>query len=757
MVSFNGKQRFLGEAAKTQEVTNSKNTVNNLKRFIGRNFDEQEVQEAEKKFLYYNLVAAENGAAGAKVQYNGEEAVFDMTQLAAMFLTQIKQVSEISLENPISAAVIAVPAYYTDRQRHAILSAAEIANINVARLINEPTAAALSYGITRVSDLPEKDPRNVCFIDIGHSAMSVSVASFTKEKAEIKSCTYDRHLGGRVIDDILVKHFIEKIKEKHKVDLSTNNKAILRLRVAIEKMKHMLSSNAQSVLQIECLTDVLDINFQMKREELEQICAHVFEKVSYPIKIALHDAGFKKEDIHFVEIIGGSTRIPAIQAKISEIFERPEVLSKTLNMDEAIARGAALQCAIVSPLFKVRDYQIKDVTAYGIKIGWDAVTGDSATTESVIFKPADPTPSSKGLTFYRAQPFELRAEYSNIESLPPGTVPFIGRFAINDVKATKEGGPSDVKIKARLNESGIFSIETAELLEEIEDSTAMETDKPATPAEGEAAKDESGDAKMGDEPKLKKKKVKRDLPVVSSTSKLTPAQLDKFRQIEGQLIASDKLIKETQEKRNALESYIYEWRNKVEGSHVEFVAPAIKDEFLAKLSEAETFLYDEGDTATKSVVVEKIGALHKYGNPIETRYREADERSYHIGELQKTIEQFHNLATSGDVKYDHIESADRQKVVDECAKKAAWLKESIAAQDKLPKFEDPKLLVKELKNTREGLVLFSAPIMNKPKPKVEPPKDTPKPESTPAPAQPNGDAPATQEAPKAEPGNMDVD
>jgi len=463
--------------------------------------------------------------------------------------------------------------------------------------------------------------------------------------------------------------------------------------------------------------------------------------------IALHDSGLKKEDIHFVEIIGGSTRIPAIQKRIAAFFEREEVLSKTLNMDEAIARGCSLQCAIVSPLFKVRDYQIKDVTAYGIKISWDPVQ-ESGSTESVLFKPAVPIPSTKAITFYRSSPFEIRAEYSTKELLPPGTSPFIGRFAISDVKPNADGSLSDVKVKVRINESGIFSLASAELFEDIDDpmETEASAEKPAAAAE--PAKDESGDVKMGEEAK-KKKKLKKDLPVASTSSRLTPEVLNRMRETEGQMIASDKLIFETQEKKNSLESYIYEMRNKIEGSHSEFEEESVKEVFRGKLSEIESWLYDEGDAATKSTFVEKLTELQKIGSPIELRYREADERPSAISDLQKTISQFVSLASSGDSKYEHIEAADRQKVLDECKKKESWLNDALAEQNKLKKTQTPKTSAAQYKSARENLVMFCAPIMNKPKPKPkeEPPKETPPPQTE-----------AKKEEPKKEDAkDMDVD
>jgi heat shock protein 4 len=400
MVGFNGDQRLLGEAAKTQEVMNFKNTITSIKRLIGRDFKEKDVQEIEKKFCLYNLVEDINGGIAAEVQYQGETKRFSMIQLSSMYLTVIKKIAEAALKTAVSDIVLAVPAYYTERQRLALINSAEIAGLNCLRLITEPAAAALVYGITRVADLPETEPRHVVFVDLGHSALTVSVVAFTKEKATVKATAFDRHLGGRQFDEDLVHHFAKEILAKHKLDVTTKPKALLRLRVACEKLKKVLSANSNGVLNVESLTDEVDVHSALTRDQFEDLIKLSLERVEAPLRIALHNAGIRKDQVDFVELIGGSTRIPAIRKIVSEFFNNREgIISTTLNLDEAIARGSAFQCAMISPLFKVRDYNLKDVNLFDIKASWKSEGGDNV-SDVLLFKEGEGMPSTKALTFH---------------------------------------------------------------------------------------------------------------------------------------------------------------------------------------------------------------------------------------------------------------------------------------------------------------------------------------------------------------------
>ena len=236
-----------------------------------------------------------------------------------MYLHKLKDITSAELKGPVSDCVITVPGWFTEVQRRAVLSAAEMVGLNCLRLVNDLTAAALGYGITKL-DLPEDKPRNVAFVDIGHSSYSVSIVSFLKGQLTVRGNAYDTHFGGREFDAVIVDHLAEQFKEKYKIDVYSNKKALLRLRVAAERCKKVLSANPQAPVNIESIMDDKDVNAMVDREEFEQWASHLFSRTESVLAKALENAGMTTDDIHSVEIVGGTTRIPAIKATISKFF-----------------------------------------------------------------------------------------------------------------------------------------------------------------------------------------------------------------------------------------------------------------------------------------------------------------------------------------------------------------------------------------------------------------------------------------------------
>ncbi|KAJ3864171.1 heat shock protein 70 family [Lentinula novae-zelandiae] len=307
LVAFGPKQRAIGEAAKTQETSNFKNTIGSLKRLIGRTLNDPDVQDIEKKKLL-------------QINYLGERQKFSATQLVAMYLGRLRDTASAELKTTVSDIVIAVPGWFTDVQRRAILDAASIANLNVLRIINDTTAAALGYGITK-ADLPEADnPKHVAFIDVGHSSLSVAIVAYSKGQLIVKSTAYDRNLGGRDIDYALVKHFAAEFKEKYKIDVLSNPKAVFRLAAATEKLKKVLSANAEAPINVESIMNDIDASSKLTRDDLEGLIADELSRIVAPIRRAIDDSGLNLDEIEVVELIGGSSRIPAVRARIAECF-----------------------------------------------------------------------------------------------------------------------------------------------------------------------------------------------------------------------------------------------------------------------------------------------------------------------------------------------------------------------------------------------------------------------------------------------------
>ncbi|KAL8412295.1 hypothetical protein RB596_001502 [Gaeumannomyces avenae] len=609
LVGFGPKSRYLGEAAKTQEISNLKNTVGSLKRLAGRSINHPDVQ-IEQQFISASLVDV-NGQVGAEVTYLGKKEKFTATQLIAMFLGKIKQTTANETKLAVSDLVMSVPPWFTDVQRRSLLDAAEIAGLKLLRLINDTTAAALGYGITKL-DLPtaEETPRRVAFVDVGHSDYTVSIVDFKKGELAVKSTAFDRHFGGRNFDKALVDHLHKEFLGKYKIDIYSNPRATSRVYAAAEKVKKILSANQQAPINIESLMNDVDVSAMITRAEFETMVEPILSRVEVVLEQALAEAKLTKDDIDVVELVGGGARVPAIKERVQAYFGKP--LSFTLNQDEAIARGCAFSCAILSPIFKVRDFAVQDVISYPIEFAWEKAPDiPDEDTSLVVFNKGNLMPSTKILTFYRKQPFDLEARYAKPEDLPATINPWIGRFSVKGVKAS--GGHDDFmicKLKARVNIHGILNVESGYYVEDQEVEEVVE----------------EGDKKDGDDDskpktrKVKKQVRKGELPIVAATQSLETSAKDSLLEKEASMAAEDKLVADTEEKKNELETYIYDVRNKLDDQYAEFASDDEKDKLRAKLTTTEDWLYDEGDDATKAVYIQKMDEIRAMAGPIVQRH-----------------------------------------------------------------------------------------------------------------------------------------
>ncbi|RDL33630.1 putative heat shock protein Hsp88 [Venustampulla echinocandica] len=654
LVGFGPKSRYLGEAAKTQEISNLKNTVGCLKRLAGRSLSDPDVQ-IEQQFVSAPLVDI-NGQVGAEVTYMGKKERFTATQLIAMFLGKVKATASTELKLPVSDLVMSVPAWFTDAQRRSLMDACEISGLKLLRLMNDTTAAALGYGITK-TDLPtaEEKPRRVAFVDIGHSDYSCSIVEYRKGELTIKSTTYDRHFGGRDFDKALVDHFAHEFKERYKIDIKTNPKAMVRVTAAAEKLKKILSANQSAPLSIESLMNDIDVSTVMKREQLEALVAPLLNRASVPLETALAEAKLTKDDIDIVELVGGCTRVPALKELIHNFFGKP--LSFTLNQDEAIARGCAFSCAILSPVFRVRDFAIHDIVNYPIEFTWEKSPDiPDEDTNLTVFNRGNVMPSTKILTFYRKEAFNLEAKYAKPEMLPGKINPWIGRFSVKGVKADSNNDFMICKLKARLNLHGILNVEQGYYVEDVEVEEPIPEEKegekkgdkkdadvrtsftsPQSPPQASCEDQRpvkrsrleeyalTSHKAMDTDEKPKTRKVKKqvrkgDLPIVAGTSSLDQSLKDKDAELEASMVMEDKLVADTEEKKNELETYIYEMRNKIDDQYSEFASEDEKVKLKAKLETSEDWLYDEGEDTTKAIYVAKMDEIRAVAGPIVQRY-----------------------------------------------------------------------------------------------------------------------------------------
>ncbi|KAK0177021.1 hypothetical protein PV328_001112 [Microctonus aethiopoides] len=785
-VAFSEKNRILGVAAKNQTVTNMKNTIYGTKRLLGRKYTDPQVQK-EIQNLPYKTSKQLDGSIGIHVQYLGEEHVFSPEQITAMLFTKLKDISETALQTAVNDCVISVPSYYTQAERHALLDAARIAGLNVLRLFNETTATALCYGIYK-QDLPpiEASPRNVVFVDCGFASLQVSVCAFHKGKLKMLACASDSSLGGRDIDVILANHFCKDFQARYKIDPHSNPRAYVRLLGEVEKLKKQMSANSTKLpLNIECFMDDKDVHGDMKRDDMENMCQHLFKRVETVMRKCLHDCQLKTEDIHSVEIAGGSSRIPFIKRLVEEVFGK--IASTTLNQDEAVARGCALQCAMLSPAVRVRDFSVTDIQSYPIKLTWDPVDGEQGDVE--IFSQNHQSPFSKYLTLKRSNPFTLTAVYATQPLSYPQT--HIGVFHIKNVKPTLENEPSKVKIKVRLNLNGILTIASASLVEKREltqeekeeekqqqqqqqqATISMDTDQqnqqdksdqeaqanePPAPEvcadkrrrdsdaddDGRGAKGSvpsyssrirswfsSGDDKGDDKGKKKIPVRLVELPIEIHAGGLAQHELDAAIEKEGKMVAEDRQEKERIDARNALEEYVYDLRAKIsdEDELGSFVTESEKETLCRDLDDTENWLYEEGEECNRQIYCDRLNTLKAQGEPIKERKNEFDGRTFALNELAGALQlakkSYDHIKTSQgkDDKYSHITEDEIKQVGKTIQEKWSWLDEAHAIFANTPRTQLASITVAQIRSAKMMVDNTVTSIINKPKPKAEPPKN----------------------------------
>lgn len=603
-----------------------------------------------------------------------------------MMLARLRQTTEADVGRAVTDVVVAVPVYYTDRQRRAMLDAAEIAGLRCLRIVNETTAAALAYGMPRL-DLPETDPRTVCFVDIGQASTSVCVVGFTRARLDVRSVAFDRCLGGRDFDDALAQHMCDELKRSRGMDVRANKKALFRLRAAAERTKRVLSANAVTRLSVEALMDDVDISVDITRDTFEGLVHGLLARIQGVVADALQRAGTAAEQVYAVEIVGGSTRIPAVKALLAAMFGGREA-STTLNQDEAIARGAALQCAIISPVFKVRDYTIHDTISFPVQFRWIPTEDQPDDSECVVFPVGNAIPSTKLLSFERPLPFDVECCYAEVERLPSAEHAIIGKATIGSANT----GSMDVKVKVRVNPNGLINVEGTQAIERIE-STA-------------AAVDGAEQAKAGER--------RSDIPTTWTVTGLLPrGRVQEMRDTESEMSFRDHLVAETADRKNALEEYIYEMRSKLEGSYAEFIAKEDAVKLGAMMNETEEWLYGEGSDATKGVYIARLESLQAIGQPVKERARDWEERPKAEQRLRDFIVEVFETLSKPDGPFACADDSDKEKLLKECQQKLQWIDAQVQAQTKLPRHVTPVLAVAAIEKQLEALRTMATTVQSK--------------------------------------------
>ena len=572
-----------------------------------------------------------------------------------------------------------------------------------------------SSGIFKTAEFGD-DPHNVVFVDVGNSALQVCVVRFTKAGLKILATGFDRNLGGNAFDQAIFDHFCEEFKVSQKIDVKSNARASLRLRIAVEKMKKVLSSNPEAPINIECLMDDKDVRSSMTREKMEELTKHLLEALMAPVISAMSESGMTPEDIKAVELVGNASRMPFIPTQLQSFFGME--CSRTLNASECVARGCALQGAMLSPQFKVRDFEVMDSFPFPVSFTWQAEDGEAKDME--LFERNNTVPSLKAMTFFRNETFAVQARYTTPTLLPPNAELSVGSFEIGPVPQSSDPETkTKLKVKVRLNLNGLVDVESAQAIEEIEETVVV-------PAPAPVDGDDSS-TPMEDTTKIVKKIIKTDINVVSTQGGLPQQVLEQFVTEEFEMALQDRVMEETKERKNAVEEYVYSMRSKVTTSLADFATPAASEAFGKLLNDTEDWLYDDGEDESKGVYIAKLAELKAMGGPIEARAAETEARPAAAAALTAAAVLIAGQAAP-DAAHAHIDAADLESIMAEVKKATEWLAEKVQLQAASAKSADPVLLSADIAKKEETLVRFATPILARPKPKPAPPPPAPEPE-----------------------------